>query len=220
MDINKCTHLNKIFSSGRLLVLSTSIVGLLVSGCAVVSLNKKDTSHKPSGPSAYVNTIWSSKVIPYMNHNAKNVQVVMPALSGNVNNAGKKYGMDNNGSGWMFIVKGTGKVVSYDQNSGNGLATVQIDANSSKYKMQMQTGPIIEGTTVRDSLTFVKYGSFENQIQFAQVAEDFNKKVDKQVLEQYKFNKMINDEVSFVGVLSMTPGSSEWTLTPVAVSKG
>lgn len=212
----------------RIKAISFAAVGLLtmvvLSSCAIVPINAANGS--TFSASHYVQSVWSSKVIPYMNSHVESISSVLIAMHKNAKQAEKKYGFQKNGSGWQFIVQGVGKVSSYDSNYGQGLTSLSLDSGNFKGTIQMQTGPIILGTSIRDALPFVQFGQFENQIQFSEVSSAFNDLVKRNVLQDYTFKHLIGKMIGFVGVLSINTGPGQMigagplVLTPVELKKG
>lgn len=212
-----------MYKTTRSRIVAVILIGqILLSSCAIVPLNSG--SANSFNPSSYVGSVWNGKVIPYMNEHAFDINTVLNAVKKNVNAAGKKYGIELNGSGWNFLVKGSVKITGYNSNYGQGLANIEATSNSSTNRLQMQTGPVILGTSIRDTLQFVKFGQFENQIQFAEVASAFNKFVYNKVLKHFAFGHMKQQVVHFVGVLSINNGQligvGQFVLIPVELTKG
>ena len=52
--------------------------------------------------------------------------------------------------------------------------TVEIATKNGPRQVDLQIGPVIFGTALRDSLPFVHFGDFVNQIQFAQISRALN----------------------------------------------
>ncbi len=125
---------------------------------------------------AYVATMWDSKAVPYFDEHAFPVAQVLTLLAKDKDAAGAKYGHRAGGEGspWTFAVRGTGIVKSVDAASHHGEMVVQLRAPGPLQRATLQIGPVIFGTAVRDSLPFIKFGDFENQIQYAEVSRALN----------------------------------------------
>lgn len=67
----------------------------------------------------------------------------------------------------------TEAVVSEFSESILGKALV---VNADSVSIPLQLGPVVKGNAVRDSLTFVKFDQFRNQVQFAQFSKELNRR--------------------------------------------
>lgn len=163
----------------------------------------------------YVASLWNSKIISYMNNKANDVNSVLDAIDNDVDKAGEKYGIrqSEQGEPWKFIVKGKGRIISVNTESRNGTVSVDLPSYNEKSDLEIQIGPVIRGTSIRDSLDFVSFGDFENQIEYAEFSSALQNKVKKEVLSDFNFEEMQDNHISFVGVF--TYQGSEIVLTPV-----
>ena len=76
-----------------------------------------------------------------------------------------------------------GKIVA--ANTQSRAATIDVDVDGDgKADARVQIGPAMRGTALRDSLDFVQFNEFTNQIDFAQFGKAFNAYADKTVLVQ------------------------------------
>ena len=70
-------------------------------------------------------------------------------------------------------------------NTQSRAATIDVDVDGDgKADVRVQIGPAIQGTALRDSLDFVNFNDFTNQIDFAQFGKAFNTHADKTVLSK------------------------------------
>ena len=60
--------------------------------------------------------------------------------------------------------------------------TVDVDTKSGTRQVDLQIGPVIFGTALRDSLPFIHFGDFVNQIQFAQISRALNDAATKHMM--------------------------------------
>ncbi len=45
-----------------------------------------------------------------------------------------------------------------------------------QYDISVQIGPIIRGNSIRDAASFINFDDFKNQVQFARLSKELNKK--------------------------------------------
>lgn len=168
----------------------------------------------------YVSSIWSSKVIPTMEKKSVDFTELLKALNTNVDEAGKKYGFrsSDDGSPWSFIVKGKAKITKVDQESLNGMLEVNVDPKDKTTKVIVQVGPVINGTSIRDSLDFIDFNNFTNQMDFASVSSAMNKYINKNVTDKLDYKKLNGKYIEFIGAFTLDT-SKEITITPVMIKE-
>ena len=94
---------------------------------------------------AYVDSIWNSKVVPYVRDHA----AAWPT-------GGK-------------LVQGEGKVVARGP-----LVLIDMPPYDGKADVAIPAGPVIRGTALRDALPFIEFSQFVNQLEYARVGNELN----------------------------------------------
>jgi predicted lipoprotein len=77
----------------------------------------------------------------------------------------------------------------------------------------------MRGTALRDSLDFVNFNTFTNQIDYAQFGKAFNTFVDKKTLSALPREKLVGSEVTVVGAVPLDK-SSPPLVTPATITLG
>lgn len=168
---------------------------------------------------AYVAKIWDSKVIPYVHSSPADIGTVLTAIAKDPEAAGKKYGQRaGEGQPWTYMVKGDGLITAVDVVSRHGTAKVEVMVAGKPTTVIIQVGPVIFGTALRDSLPFIAFGDFVNQIDFAEVSRALNDKATAGFAAE--MNGEEGKTVSFVGAATAPSGSTPLTITPVLLSVG
>ncbi len=175
-----------------------------------VHLNQQQTDIK-----SYVASIWDSQVIPYMVERAAEVSTVLNILTEDLDKAGEKYGIREYeiGTPWKFIVRGQGKIISVNTESRNGTLSIDIPPYDEEMDLNIQIGPVFKGNLIRDSLDFISFGDFKNQIEFSKFGSALNDIVREQVVSGFAFEELSGREVNFIGVF--TAETADILLTPV-----
>jgi predicted lipoprotein len=173
-------------------------------------------------PTAYVNGIWASKVLPAVQSNAVDVSTVAAAIAADPDAAGKKYGKQaGTGSPYAFLIKGTGTVTKVDTDAPTGPVTVEVPgaAGAKAVTLSIATGPVIAGTALRDAVGFIAFGDFTNQIDYANVANAMNAKVKSDVTGKLDRGALTGKKVTFTGAFSqLAPGQIFMVPTSVEVA--
>lgn len=168
----------------------------------------------------YVQEIWDDQVLPYIQSRAVPFDVLMPLLSTDATKASTQYGyrVGEEGTFYNFAVKGRVTIKAVNQESRNGLLYVEDSSDSLKQEYVLQIGPVFRGTALRDILDFVSLNDFENQVEFARLANELNFKVRDEVLIGLEYEQLIGSEIDVVAVFSFNPKNQEHVMTPVLFS--
>jgi len=150
---------------------------------------------------AYVDGIWESKVVPAVQSGATDAAILIPALRKDPESTAKQFGHDVGGAS-NFLIRFSGKVTKIDTSSMNGLVTVSLPLGGHPLDVQVQVGPIISGTALRDAVGFVTFGLFTNQMQFGDVGDELNNRVLKRVLAGIDPKTLLGRTVSIEGAFT------------------
>ena len=113
---------------------------MLMAGLAGCKIVKNGTSDKtdPQKPDsfdakAYVDTLWSSKILPFFASGAHDLAPVLSGTAKDFDATNRQYGQPPaaDGGAWTFAVKGLGRVTATDLKSAHGTLTLQVAKRSS-----------------------------------------------------------------------------------------
>jgi predicted lipoprotein len=186
-------------------------------------------------PVAYVNGIWSSKLLPTFNEKAVDLTKILsemqPDANGHVTKdklipIAKSYGLITVGEAHEYMVKGAGQVVSVDTSSNTGSMEIQLDGYSGPIKVKLYIGPIIpaDDTSIRDSVGFINFGDFQDQTQYGKVAAEINNRVIKDVVSPLNIKDLQGKTISFIGAFTIRTFNivvidlSEINIVPIMIS--
>ncbi len=164
-----------------------------------------DTSAGPAAaanPAAYVDSIWTAKLLPAIGNSAVDARALLDALAASPENAQARYGHREANGPVYFVVKGEGVVTAVDTRSRNGTALVDVDPLDQRPDVSIQIGPVLRGTSLRDATGVVRFTDFVNQLQFADVANELNESVLKRVLSPLDKAGLKGRRISFTGTLA------------------
>ncbi len=168
----------------------------------------------------YVSENWESKVLPYFEFDAHPLPEVLAAIRADIDAAGGKFGhrAATEGAAWNFIIQGTGTVAAKDTSSRAGKLVVSPDGDPPGQQIVLQIGPVVRGTAIRDSLPFISFQQFTNQLEFA----DVSKALIARSLEQVGSSLGAVDagsRIAFIGAMAVNSASDAIVITPVALTK-
>jgi predicted lipoprotein len=192
-----------------------------LSGCKVVAnadlKAEKSKSADEFDANGYVDRIWASKVLPEFKSHAMELDALLNEVANDPDKAGQAYGhREGDGNPWTYEIKGEGKIVAVDTASRHAIVSVELQTSSGAKKVDLQVGPVVFGTTLRDALPFIKFGDFVNQIQYAQVSRVLNDRAGKSVRESFDLVDAMGKTVRFYAAAALGGGDSI-TATPVMI---
>lgn len=190
----------------------TSQVGILLlcatllSSCtlAVIRPINEDTAAKAGFNAVkYVDDLWVSKLIPTIQKEAVDFQTILAAIDKNKDAAIKQYGHRSGTGSYSFMVKGEVKAVSVDTTSRAGILNVEFAPYDGSTPAKIAIGPVIAGNAVRDAVGFIQFNDFTNQLDFADVSKELNKRVTNVVVKQIDLNTISGKMISFYGAFTL-----------------
>jgi predicted lipoprotein len=159
---------------------------------------------RPFDPVAFVDSIWSSEVLRSLDE-AQDVGTLLGGAA--------SVGDASAGRPRSRAVRGEGRVVEVDTRSRSGTATVALDRDA-RATVVLQVGPVLTGTAIRDALPALGFDRFVNQIQHADVGNELNARVEREVLAPLDRAGLRGRHVRFAGMASFEEGRPP-TVTPV-----
>ena len=200
--------------------LIAALVAAALPGCKIIKTPTAEEKAAAAAkdafdPNAKVEAIWQSQAVPYFEKRAGELKDVVAAVAAGADQAGEKYGNPKKqaSSPWTYAVKFTGKVVAADTQSR--AATLDMDADGDgKADAKVQIGPALRGTALRDTLDFVNFNEFKNQIEWAQFGKAFNEKANTAFLSAIPRDGITGKTVTVVGAFPLPSGSDLPLVTP------
>lgn len=195
---------------------------LTLAACKIVPIEdiEQQTAQETFDPVAYVDSIWTERLVPAILDNTKDLPTVLTAVEADLNAAGSEFGVERSG-GFNFPVVGRGTVTSVDTESRNGTAVIDLDSYDGPIEVVIQVGPLIRGDSMRDGAAFIEFGSFKDQTEFGQVSRELNARVSSEVIGDLDLNSLPGKTVDFSGVFTIRTTNqtnidlSSVTITPI-----
>jgi len=177
-----------------------------------------DTKYVPigssigAGPEAFDPATYGQSEYPKVKAAVEQRAVDAPTLAAAIAQdqaaAGKQYGVKGGISPEM-AVKFTGIVGE----GKSGIFNVAVDGVEN-VTIRVQTGPAINGTSLRDGAGNIKFGDFTNQIEYQNAAAALNNEMKKEVLANIDRDNLSGKTVSVTGVFGLI-NPKNWLVTPV-----
>jgi predicted lipoprotein len=161
----------------------------------------------------YVESLWVEDV-PAALEQAVDLRDFLPAVTADPEAAGVRWGRREGAGPSHVIVKGSGRVLDVDVSSRTGIASVEVELPGGTDQVRLQIGPVLQGTSIRDALPSVSFDQFVNQIQYADVANALNARVEREQLASLEREALGGRRVRFVGMTALGEDPL-LTVTPV-----
>jgi len=169
----------------------------------------------------YVAAVWDERILPVYEEQAVDYTTVLSSLRADRQEAIEKYGLarETGEPFFVFKVRGTSRVVEYDDSSRNGVIRVDLEPADGEVDATLQVGPVVRGTAIRDSMEFIRFTDVGNQLQFAALANELNARMRRDSVEPLDLPGIVGKRISFLGAfrLEETQALEEIVLTPVKI---
>jgi len=209
----------------RLIVISFSIALLLATAsCTLVPIDP-DASPGAAGSSVlrarnvdeYLDEYWEDDILPEIMDRRVDLGTLLAAVqSGGWDHAGQSYGeiRGDIGASYTFIIYDTATVVETNTQSRNGFIVVQIDGYD-EYEIRLSIGPALTGSAIRDSLRFVDFNQFVNQVDFARLATELNTRGNERAMENTDIFALDGKTIEFTGAFVAPEANNIISIMPI-----
>jgi predicted lipoprotein len=185
-------------------------------GFTVVTIEEAEQTIQDEAfnPVAYVDGIWESEILPTFNEEAAELNKIFSGMEPDSSGAAAKddlieianqYGLITVGEAHVYMVKGSGKIVSVNAETSLGTAEVELDGYDGPIKAMLYIGTRIpsDDASVRDSVGFITFGDFKEQTEYGKAATEINKRVLSSVLGHIDRDALVGKTVSFKGAFTI-----------------
>jgi predicted lipoprotein len=184
-----------------LIVIIGYLAGVKVATVKKISTVNAEIAAQQFDPTAYVNSLWDSQIVPTILSKAVDFQTLITALQTNQQAAIAQYGHSESGA-YNFMVKGEGKVLSVDT-SQSGSLSVDLPPYDGKPDLTILIGPIIIGFSLRDATGIITFNSVANQIQYGQVNRALNQVAAATIMKSIDPNTLQGKIIQFYGTFTL-----------------
>ncbi len=185
-------------------------------GFTVVSIEdaEKAVQSEAFDPITYVDGIWETRLLPTFNEKAVELPKILSEMNPDASGTAPKdeliaianqYGMITVGEAHVYMVKGSGKIVSVNAETSLGTAEVALDSYDGPIKVLLYVGTRIpsDETSVRDAVGFITFGDFKEQTEYGKAASEINKRILTTVLNSIDRDNLIGKTISFEGAFTI-----------------
>lgn len=215
----------------RAFLLAVLVAGISVSssGCRLVengggaetSNNRASGEDKKSELDAMAEEMWESRILPQLEKEAVDLAVLVPKIRDSLDSAGKELGYRGGGEGtpWSFSTRFSGMIIN--ANTETRAATADVDVTGDgEADATIQLGPVIQGTALRDTMPFIIFTDFTDQIEFASFSRSLNSYAHQQTIAEFPREDLVGRTIAVLGAFTMRSASEPIRITPVSIKPG
>jgi predicted lipoprotein len=90
-------------------------------------------------------------------------------------------------------------VLQHDTQSRSGKLLIDVEPLDGEADVAILVGPVILGTSLRDAAGFINFTDFANQLAFADVANELNRRVLETIIAPLDLDSLPGSPVTFLG---------------------
>jgi len=165
----------------------------------------------------YLDDYWEQYIVPEIYERRVDIETLIETVGSNGwEHAGGTYGEIRGeiGASYTFIVYGTAVVLETNTESRNGFIVVELE-NQDSYEIRISIGPALSGSAIRDSLRFVDFNQFVNQVDFARLATEMNNRGNQRALENADIFNLDGQTIEFTGAFVEPGGEGVILIMPI-----
>jgi predicted lipoprotein len=215
------------------------LVLAVLDGFTVVSIEEAENTVQSEAfdPVAYVDSIWDSQLIPAFDEGSVDLSQILSEIELDASGAVSKddlipiteqYGLITVGEAHVYMVKGTGKIISVNADTSIGTVEVQLDGYDGPIKVLLYIGTRIpsDDSSVRDAVGFITFGDFKEQTEYGKAATEINKRILGTILADLDRDNLVGKSVTFKGAYMIRTFNllnidmSEISIVPVELELG
>jgi predicted lipoprotein len=196
----------------RRLIIVCAAAAVLVVAMALDTKVVRIDSAANVGSGAFSTTTYGASEFPKvqaaLEQRAVSAATLAAALQKDPAAAAKRYGVPT-GAGPEFTITFTGVVGKGDL----GTYDVAVPGVPKSVTIQVQTGPAIIGTDLRDATGAISFGQFTNQIDYQNAGAAINTEMKKDVLAKIDTANLKGKTIAVVGAFSLSDPKT-WVVAP------
>ena len=128
-----------------------------------------------------------------------------------------KYSMGDSGE-LTYTVKGTGTVTEVQTEKKAGYIAIKLEGYDGSEEIKIQVGSVIKGSSVRDALSFIKFGDYTNQEEYAAVSQSINDVIMEKVINPETASGLNGKTIEFTGCFTVKDDTTI-LITPVVLTE-
>ncbi len=179
--------------------------------------SKISSGEKAVDVNKYIEDKWDSVIVKEINERKQSLTKILSEASGGWDEVCSKYGIKKGdiGSKYNFIVTDTAQVKEVNTESKAGFIVISLNGVNTDYTLKIAIGPVLKGTAIRDSLKGINFNDFVNQMDYANLANELNKKGNENSVGNIDVNTLNGKTITFTGSFTDPEGAKEIIIMPI-----
>lgn len=141
----------------------------------------------------FVDGVWDAKLLPAIQREA--VDLAEALAPGRMK------------AGTAVAVKGAARILKVNVGSPTGSLLLDLLPCDGRVDAVLQIGPEVRGSSLRDATTVISFSQFVNQIDFANVSSELNRRAVRALPPAADLARSAGRSVEFTGTFAVTPGA-------------
>jgi len=164
----------------------------------------------------YMADYLDSIILPEVEERKVSISTILNAAADGWDSAGEAYGIRKGeiGAIYNFIVYDEVTVLEVNTESRAGYILVEYAGMQTNYIIKIAIGPVLRGTAIRDSVGFIDFNQFVNQMDFAGLANELNRFGNENVLGSVNIETIVGETIVFTGSFG-EPEENEIMIMPI-----
>jgi predicted lipoprotein len=197
------------------------IIGYIAATTTIVKTGQENllTGEAVFNPGDSVAAIWDTQAIPDLSARAVDLKQFLEEANGDLKSLADKYGKYSMGtSGELsYTVKGTATVKAVNTEKKAGFMEVALKDYTGAETIKLQIGNVYKGSAVRDSLSFIRFEDYTNQVDYAAISQSIHNFIQENVINKIDLTTIEGKEIEFMGCFTVS-GNDELLITPVTMT--
>lgn len=204
-------------------LIAMGLVMTTLTGCVkVVKIGEEGnlTGEVEFSASDNVGSFWETQALPELTGKAVDLGEFLKEANGDLGSLADKYGKYSMGdSGELtYTVKGTGTVTEVQTEKKAGYIAIKLEGYDGSEEIKIQVGSVIKGSSVRDALSFIKFGDYTNQEEYAAVSQSINDVIMEKVINPETASGLNRKTIEFTGCFTVKDDTTI-LITPVVLTE-
>ncbi len=165
----------------------------------------------------YIEEKWDAVFVPEINDRRQKLSDILLEVNKSNWEAVYEKGLKKGdiGAKYNFIVTDTALVKEVNTESRSGYIVITLDGVSTDYTIKLAIGPVLKGTAIRDSLKNINFNEFVNQMDYASLANELNKKANQDCIGSMDVATLNGKTIEFTGSFTEPQNTKEIFIMPI-----
>jgi predicted lipoprotein len=175
---------------------------------------RDEVAQKELGSRAFADEYYDSQIVPFVEENAVDLEILHEAILVDADSAGEEYGnRDGDSAAYSVPVTFSAQAIEYE----NDLILLEVEGVEPEGSIYLAAGPALNGTAMRDVSGLIEFDMFTNQLDYQDVSTKLNDKVRDLVLSEFDpITSLEGKQLEITGAMSLF-STRNYIVMPVSI---